>query len=161
MFNKMCYMINRTNKDKLNLNKKQQNQRLLHRNDLEEYDYDFFNMMSWTHYPNFCYVTIIDDRIVSCASAGYHENKVSDRIVDISTKTHKDYRGKGHSVANVVALCEYILNMKEEKEIHYITDTKNIASQKTALSAGLMKVRYSYILFRKLKAKLVGRAKIL
>jgi len=154
MFNKMCYLLNRKNKDKLNLNKKQENQKLLFRKDLEEYDFDFFSMLGWTHYPNFCYTTIIDNKIISCASAGYHADTISDRIVDISTKTHKDYRGKGYSVSNVVALCEYILNMQEEKEILYITDTKNIASQKTALSAGLMKVRYSYILFRKLKSKI-------
>ena len=155
MFNKMCYTLNRRNKDKLNLNKKQENQKLLFRKDLEEYDFDFVNMIGWPHYPNFCYVTIIDDKIVSCAGAGYHEDKVSDRIVNISTKTHKDYRRQGYCVSNVVALCEYILNIQEEKEIHYITDTKNIASQKTALSAGLMKVPYSYILFRKLIAKII------
>ena len=154
MFDKMCYTLDRKNKNKLNLNKKQDNQRLLFRKDLEEYDFDFIDMMGWSHYPNFCYATIIDNKIISCASAGYHEDKISDKIVDISTKTHKDYRGRGYSVSNVVALCEYLLNMREEKEIHYITDTKNIASQKTALSAGLVKVRYSCILFRKLKAML-------
>ena len=153
MFNKVCFTLDRKNKGKLNLNKKQENQKLLFRKDLEENDLDFINMLGWPYYPNFCYVTIIDDKIISCASAGYHENKISDRIVDISTKTHQDYRGKGYSVSNVVALCEYILNMQEEKEVHFITDSKNIASQKTALSAGLMKVRYSYILFRKLKLK--------
>jgi len=157
MFNKMCYTLNIKNKDKLNLNKKQENQKLLFRKDLEEYDFDFINMLGWTHYPNYCYATIINNKIISCASAGYHADKISDRIVDISTKTHKDYRGNGYSVSNVVALCEYILNMAEEKEINYITDTKNIASQKTALSAGLIKVRYSYILYRKIKSKIIRR----
>jgi hypothetical protein len=44
--------------------------------------------------------------------------------------------------------------MQEEKEVHFMTDINNIASQKTALSAGLIKVGYSYILLRKLKSKL-------
>ena len=154
MFGKACYMLNRKNKDKLRLNKKQENQQLLFRKDLEEYDFDFTNMLGWTHYPNFCFATIIDNKIVSCASAGYHVDKASDKIVDISTKTHEDYRGKGYSVSNVVALCEYVLNMQDEKEIHYITDADNIASQKTALSAGLVEVGYCYILFRKIKGRL-------
>jgi len=51
-------------------------------------------------------------------------------------------------------LCEYILNMQEEKEIYWTTDTDNIASQKTALSAGLTKIPSIYKLFRILKAKL-------
>jgi RimJ/RimL family protein N-acetyltransferase len=151
MIKKMCYIIN---KDKLNLHKKQDNSRLLFKKDFEEYDFDFKNMLGWIYYPNFCYAIIIDNKIVSCASAGYNANKVSDKIIEISTVTNTDYRGKGYAVSNVVALCEYILNMQEKKEIHWTTDTGNIASQKTALSAGFIKVPYIYKLFRKLKAKL-------
>ena len=160
MFNKMCYILNKKDKNKLNLSKKQENQKLLFKKDLEKYDYDFFNTLGWPHYPNYCYATIIDNKIISCASAGYHADKIDDRIVDISTITHKDYRGKGYSVSNVVALCEYILDMHDDKEIHYITDKNNIASQKTALSAGLVEVRYSYILVRKLKCKIAKRTGI-
>jgi len=43
--------------------------------------------------------------------------------------------------------------MQEKREIHYITDTNNIASQKAALSSGFIKTRYSYIVLRKLKSK--------
>ena len=154
MAKKMCYTLNKKNKDKLNLHKKQDNSKLLLKKDFEEYDFDFKNMLGWICYPNFCYATIIDNKIISCASAGYHDSKVSDNIIEISTNTHEDYRGQGYAVSNVIALCEYILNMQEEKEVHYVTDIKNIASQKTALSAGLIKVGYGYILMRKLKAKL-------
>ena len=146
--------IKQKNKDKLNLHKKQDNSKLLFKKDFEEYDFDFKNMLGWIYYPNFCYATVINNKIISCASAGYHADKISDTIIEISTVTHKDYRGKGYAVSNVVALCEYILNMQEEKEAHYMTDINNIASQKTAVSAGLIKVRYSYMLLRKLKAKL-------
>ena len=150
MVKKMCYVIN---KDNLCLHKKQDNARLLFRKDFEEYDYDIKNTLGW-YYPNYCYATIIDNKIISCASAGHHANRVSDKIIDISTKTHEDYRKKGYSVSNVVALCEYIFNMQEEKEMLWITDINNIASQKTAISAGFTKVSYIYFLFRKLKAKL-------
>jgi len=154
MAKKRCYILNKKNKDKLNLYKKQDHSKLLFKKDFEEYDFDFQNMLGWTYYPNFCYATIIDNKIISCASAGYHADKISDNIIDITIATHKDYRGKGYAVSNVVALCEYILNMQEEKEVHFMTDIHNIASQKTALSAGFIKVRYSYILLRKLKEKL-------
>ena len=154
MFKKRFYTLNRKNKDKLNLHKKQDNSRLLFKKDFEEYDFDFKNMLGWIYYPNYCYATIIDNKIISCASAGYRADKISDNIIDITISTHKNYRGKGYAVSNVVALCEYILNMQEEKEVHFMTDINNIASQKTAVSAGLIKVRYSYILLRKLKSKL-------
>ena len=153
MLKKVCYILNKKNFDKLNLHKKQDSSKLLFKKDFEEYDFDFKNMLGWIYYPNFCYATIIDNKIISCASAGYHADKISDNIIEISTVTHKDYREKGYALSNVVALCEYILNMQDEKEAHYMTDINNIASQKTALSAGFIKVRYSYILFRKLKAK--------
>lgn len=154
MLKKICYLLNIKDKDKLNLHKKQDNSKLLFKKDFEEYDFDFEKMLGWTYYPNICCATIIDNKIISCASAGYHEEKVSDKIIEISTKTHEDYRGKGYAVSNVVALCEHILNMQEEKEIHYTTDIQNIASQKTALSAGFTKVRYGYSLLRKIKTKL-------
>jgi len=154
MAKQICYILNKKNKDKLNLHKKQDNSRLLFKKDFEEYDFDFKNMLGWIYYPNYCYATIIDNKIISCASAGYHDNKVSDRMIEITVSTHKDYRKKGYSVSNAVALCEYILNMQEEKEIYWTTDTDNIASQKTALSAGLTKIPYIYKLFRILKAKL-------
>jgi len=153
----MCYTLRRKDKDKLNINKKQESTKFLLKKDLEENDFDFVNMLGWPHYPNYCYATIIDNKIVSCASAGYNANKINDKIVDITVRTHEDYRKKGYSVSNTVALCEYILSMQEEKEIQYITDTKNIASQKNALSAGLIKVRYSYFLFRRLINKFIKR----
>ena len=153
MLKKICYTLNRKNKDKLNLHKKLDNSTLLFKKDFDRYDFDFKNMLGWAYYPNYCYATIIDNKIISCASAGYHADKISDKIIEISVATNKDYKGKGYAVSNVVALCEYVLNMPEEKEAHYITDIKNIASQKTALSAGLIKVRYIYILLRKLISK--------
>ena len=154
MSKKVCYTLNAKDKDKLNLHKKQETSRFLSKKDFEEFDYDFHKMLGWIYYPNFCFATIIDNKIVSCASAGYHADKKTDIIIDISTVTHEDYRGKGYALSNVIALCEYILNMKYEKEIHYLTDVNNTASQKTALSAGLINVRYSCFLLRKLKAKL-------
>ena len=60
---KVCYALNRKNKDKLNLHRKQDNSRLLLKKDFEEHDFDFKNMLGWTHYPNYCYATIIDDKI--------------------------------------------------------------------------------------------------
>jgi len=150
----MCYLLNEKNSDKLSLGKKQDSSKLLFKTDFEKFDFDFKNMLGWTYYPNYCFATIIDNKIVSCASAGYHADKINDNIVEISTKTHTDYRKKGYAVSNVVALCEYILNARKKREIHYTTDINNIASQKTALSAGLVKTRYSYVWLRKLKSKL-------
>ena len=149
-------MLNKKNSDKLNLHKKQDNSKLLFKTDFEKFDFDFKNMLGWIYYPNYCFATIIDNKIVSCASAGYHADKIYDSIIEITVKTHEDYRGKGYAVSNVVALCEYILNlnMQEKREIHYMTGINNIAAQKTAISAGLIKTRFSYILLRKLKSKL-------
>ena len=151
---RVCYMLNDKNSDNLNLYRKQDNSTLFTKADFEKYDFDFKNMLGWVHYPNYCFATIIDDKIVSCASAGYHADKVTDNIVEITTATHSDSRGKGYAVSNVVALCEYILEMQAKKEIHYITDINNIASQKTALSAGFIEKRCSYILLRKIMSKL-------
>ena len=123
--------------------------------DFEKFDFDFKNMLGWTNYPNYCFATIIDNKIVSCASAGYHADKIDDSIIEVTTATHEDYRGKGYAVSNVVALCEYVMNMREKREIHYMTDIDNIASQKTAISAGLIKTGYSYILLRKLISKFI------
>jgi len=147
---KVCYILNKKNIDKLNMRKKQDNSTLLFKADFENFDFDFKNMLGWIYYPNYCFATIIDNKIVSCASAGYHADKIDNKIIDISTSTHEDCRGKGYAVSNVVALCEYILNTHEKKEIHYMTDTANIASQKTAESAGLIHKSYGYMLFRKL-----------
>jgi len=147
-------MLNERNRDSLNLHKKQDNSTLLLKTDFEKFDFDLTNMLGWTYYPNYCFATIIDNKIVSCASAGYHADNMNSNIVEITTATYKDYKGKGYAVSNVVALCEYVLNMQEKREIHYMTDIHNIASQKTALSAGLINVRYSYYLLKKLKSKL-------
>ena len=151
---KVCYMLNQKNGGSLGLRKKQDSSTLLLRSDFEKHDLDLKNMLGWTYYPNYCFATVIDNKIVSCASAGYHADKVNDSIVEITTATHKDYRGRGYAVSNVVALCEYVLNMQEKREVHYMTDVNNVASQKTALSAGLVNIRYSYYLLRKLKSKL-------
>ena len=150
MLKKVCYVLKKQNGDRLNLHKKQGSSILILKTDFEKFDFDFKKMLGWIYYPNYCFATIIDNKIVSCASAGYHADENNAKIIGISTVTHKDYRGKGYAVSNVVALCEYILGMQENKEIHYITDINNIASQKTALSSGLINVRYSYILLRRL-----------
>ena len=155
MLKEVFYMLNIKNGDKLNLHKKQDNSKLLFKTDFEKFDYDFKNMLGWIYYPNYCFATIIDNKIVSCASAGYHADKIDDSIIEVTTATHIDYRGKGYAVSNVVALCEYVMNMREKREIHYMTGIDNIASQKTAISAGLIKTGYSYILLRKLISKFI------
>ena len=147
-------MLNKKTCDKLNLHKKQDNSKLLFKTDFEKCDFDFKNMLGWIYYPNYCFATIIDNKIVSCASAGYHADKINDSIIEVTIATHKDYRGKGYAVSNVVALCEYILNMQKSREIHYMTGIDNTAAQKTALSAGLIKTHGIYILLRKLKSTL-------
>ena len=153
MLKEVFYMLNKKNSDKLNLHKKQDNSKLLFKKDFEKFDFDFKNMLGWVYYPNYCFATIIDDKIISCASAGYNADKIDDSIVEVTMATNKDYRGKGYAVSNLVALCEYILNLQEKREIHYMTDINNIASQKTALSAGLIKKPYIYILLNYLKSK--------
>ena len=154
MLKKVCYILNKKNSNKLNLHKKQDNSKLLFKTDFEKFDFDFKNMLGWIYYPNYCFATIIDNKIVSCASAGYHADKINDNIVEVTTATHEAYRGKGYAVSNVVALCEYVMNMRENREIHYMTGIDNIAAQKTAISAGLIKTRFDYILMRKLVSKL-------
>ena len=138
----------------MNLHKKQDDSKLLFKTDFEKFDFDFNNTLGWTNYPNYCFATIIDDKIVSCASAGYHADKINHSIVEVTVATHSDYRGKGYALSNLVALCEYVMNMQENREIHYMTGIDNIAAQKTAISAGLIKKGYGYILLRKLKSKL-------
>jgi len=154
MMKEVFYILNKENSDKLNLHKKHDDSKLLYKADFEKFDFDFQNMLGWTNYPNYCFATIIDNKIVSCASAGYHADKINGSIVEVTTATHRDYRGKGYAVSNIVALCEYVMNMQENREVHYMTGINNIAAQKTAISAGLIKKGYGYILLRKLKAKL-------
>jgi predicted GNAT family acetyltransferase len=154
MLKEVFYMLNKKNSDKLHLHKKQDNSKLLFKKDFEKFDFDFKNMLGWTNYPNYCFATIIDNKIVSCASAGYHADKIDDSIIEVTVATHKDYRGKSYAVSNLVALCEYAMNMREKREIHYMTGIDNIAARKTAVSAGLIKTRFSYILLRKLISKL-------
>ena len=113
---KICFMLTQKHRDKLNLYKKRDDSKLLLKADFEKFDFDFKNMLGWIYYPNYCFATIIDNKIVSCASAGYHADKNDNRIVDISTVTHKAYRGKGYAVSNVVALCEYILDMQDKAD---------------------------------------------
>jgi len=103
MLKKMCYMLSKKDSGKLNLHKKQDNSKLLFKADFEKFDFDFTNMLGWIYYPNYCFATVIDDKIVSCASAGYHADKINDNIIEITTATYKDYRGKGYAVSNVVA----------------------------------------------------------
>ena len=153
MFKNVGYTINKKYINRLSLHKKQESSKFFVKTDFEEFDFDFKDMLGWRYYPSYCFATIIDNKIVSCASAGYHAGRKSN-IVEISTVAHKDYRGKGYAVSNVVALCWHVLNMQEKREIHYVTDIKNIASQKTAQSAGLIKKHFFYILLRKLRSKL-------
>jgi len=153
MSKKICYMLNKKNSGKLNLHKKKDDSKLLYKADFEKFDFDFKNMLGWIYYPNYCFATIIGDKIVSCASAGYHADKVDDNIIEVTMSTHIDYRGRGYAVSNLVALCEYVLNTRKKREIHYMTDANNIVSQKTAESAGLIKIRYGYFLLRKLISK--------
>jgi GNAT superfamily N-acetyltransferase len=153
MLNNVFYFMNRKNSVKLNLHRKQNDSRLLFKADFEKFDYDLKNMLGWIYYPKYCFATIIDNKIVSCASAGYHADKIDKSVVEVTTATHKDYRGKGYAVSNVVALCEHVINMEKDKELHYMTGAKNIAAQKTAISAGLIKTRGIYILFRKILSK--------
>jgi len=154
MSKEVYYMLNKKNSDKLSLHKKQNNSKLLLKTDFENFDFNFKNMLGWTNYPNYCFATIIDNKIISCASAGYHADKINDNIIEVTMSTHKDYRGKGYAVSNLVTLCEYILNMQEKREIHYMTGIDNIAAQKTAISAGLIKTRFSYVMMRKLISRL-------
>ncbi|MCL2774409.1 MAG: hypothetical protein FWD71_13830 [Oscillospiraceae bacterium] len=135
---KICYGLDEANKNKLNLSKKQDTSRFLDKKDFETYDFDFRNMLGWEYYPNFSYSTIIDNKIISCASSS-HTN-ISDNVIEISVITNENYRNKGYSVSNVVTLAEYVLNMNLYKEVRYITDFDNTASRKAAVSAGLMEV---------------------
>ena len=107
MLKNVFYMLNKKNSDKLNLHKKQGNSKLLFKADFEKFDFDFKNILGWIYYPNYCFATIIDNKIVSCASAGYHADKINNNIIEITVATHEDYRGKGYAVSNLVALCEY------------------------------------------------------
>ena len=154
MSKNVFYMLNKKNCDKLNLDKKHASSQLLFKIDFEQFDFDFKNMLGWTNYPNYCFATIIDDKIVSCASAGYCTNKLNDNVIEVTIKTHNDYQGKGYATSNLVALCEYAMNMQENKEIHYVTGIDNIPAQKAAMSVGLIKTQRNYILLRKLISRL-------
>jgi len=80
--------------------------------------------------PDVFFGTLIDNKIVSVAKKN---NKN-----EIAVGTHENYRGKGCAVSNVVAIAEYILNNGEFAA--YCTDGANIASQKTAQSAGFTEI---------------------
>lgn len=99
--------------------------------------------------PGIYYGTLIDEKIVSVAS--WNEYSKSSEIiggkkkdtVDIGIGTHKEYRRKGYGVSNVVSLAEYILNIQHIECVIYHTDDDNINSQRTAESAGFVRVTNS------------------
>ena len=152
--NKVFYALTKKTSDRLSLHKKQDGSKLMFKADFEQFDFSFQDMLGWASYPNYCFAVIIDNKIVSCASAGYHANKINNNIIDVTVATHNDYRGYGYAVSNLVALCEYALSVSDKKEIHYMTCSDNISAQKTAISAGMKKTRLSYIMLRKLISNL-------
>ena len=81
---------------------------------------------------NLFYGTVIDNNVVSIAAWG---GRPDDEIKVIGVETHEDYRNRGYAVSNVVAMAEYMLNAG--KIVIYDTNKNNIASQKTAMAAGL------------------------
>ena len=86
--------------------------------------------------------TEIDDAIVSWASWNFYEDEFcdskDDEVIDIGVGTRENYRNRGYAVSNVVAMAEYILDLG--KIAVYTTNNRNIASQKTALAAGLSEI---------------------
>lgn len=85
--------------------------------------------------------TLINDKIVSIAGADnwchpeYDENV---KVSSIGIGTHEDYRCRGYAVSNLVAHAEYLLD--RVPEVLYLTNSRNIASQRTALAAGFKEV---------------------
>jgi hypothetical protein len=82
------------------------------------------------------YGTLIDNKIVSIVNLAKRPDDGINIIGGVGT--HEDYRNKGYAVSNVVAMAEYILNTG--KIIIYGTTKSNIASQKTAMAAGLSEI---------------------
>ena len=92
------------------------------------------------------YGTLVDKKIVSIAcwndytkSFEIIDGKKKDTI-EIGIGTHKDYRQKGYGISNIVFLTEHILNIPHIKYIIYCTSENNINAQKTAESAGFIKI---------------------
>jgi len=120
-----------SDKSKLHLIRKQPTSILKLDQSIEEYPYHIVY-----------YGTEIDDKIVSWASWNFYEDEFcdskNDEVIDIGVGTHGDYRNRGYAVSNVVAMAEYILDL--DKVAVYTTSNRNIASQKTALAAGLSEI---------------------
>jgi len=137
----VMYAIN--DKNKLNLSKKQDTSIRFD----EKVKYDIIEESVYVDKvrKGIYYGTLINDKIVSIASWNEY-NKSSEIIdgepkdVDIGIGTHKDYQRMGYAVSNVVALSEYILDIPDFKFITYHTNNDNINSQKTAESAGLIRI---------------------
>jgi len=121
-----------TNKNELNLSAKQNTTVKFD----EKTEYDVICTQLDKTKPSVFYGTLIEGKIVSLAELVYGSD---DGIAYIGyVCTHKDYRGKGCALSNVVALAEDALN--NGKIVIYGSGSANTASKKTALSAGLTEI---------------------
>lgn len=121
-----------TEKNELNLSKKQNTTVKFD----EKTEYNVICTQIDKEKPGVFYGTLIDNRIVSLAELIYGLDEGIAHVGYVCT--HKDYRNKGYAISNVAALAEDALN--DGKIVIYGSGSNNTASQKTALTAGLVEI---------------------
>ncbi len=92
--------------------------------------------------------TFIDDKIVSVCSENSHY--CDDDESEVGIETAPDYRCKGFAVSNLAAQTEFLLK-KSISKIYYHCSRFNIASIKTAESAGYCNIGKNYYYYAYLK----------
>jgi hypothetical protein len=125
----------------LNLSKKQEHSIRYYSGKYYNGDYDFILPEEFNESSDYSinYGTLIDNKIVSYSGNTYTFALMSENeIINISIHTLEDYRNRGYAISNVVAMAENI--MEFGKIVTYTTHRNNIASQKTALAAGLSEI---------------------
>lgn len=98
---------------------------------------------NWCECSNIFYGSLIDGKIVSVASCNSFTDPCKMQIADIGINTHENYRQKGYATSNVAALTEFLLRgeaCEQIPEVRYSTNSNNIQSQRTALSAGFIEM---------------------
>jgi len=86
------------------------------------------------------YGTVIDNKIVSISGANMSDGF---KATYISVNTVEEHRRRGYALSNVISIANLILN--KGNDALYTCNKNNIASQKTATSAGFTEIAKEYL----------------
>jgi hypothetical protein len=113
-------------------------------NTTESYN-PFFDLTN----PRIYFGTVLDEKnIVSIVGHAMELGLLPELdAVSVGVETNADYRRRGYAVSNVTAMTQYLLELGHI--VTYSCHSKNENSQKTALSAGFIKIAEQYGYFAK------------